>query len=219
MRLEPLAAVLLVLWGAVALSACGAEPAAQAVLTDSAEADVEQRPMARVMPDYPTPVRGRLVTRSAGHEDLDGEWPARAGTCEESQTLRLIAGEERAGTILLFYLPPEGERATSYPVVPVDSTVPEPPAVRAGIQLLGTRMGDSYQAFDGTVEVTELDRRVSGRLALHVRNIDTRDTVLYAGVFEGVRVRPLPEEECATAEEPAELPDSLADSSEADSLD
>jgi hypothetical protein len=170
------------------------------------------------MPDYPEPVRGRLVTRSAGSDEIAGDWPARAGTCEEPRTVQLVASGERVGAILLFYLA-AADHVTTYPVVPADSTVPEPPAIRVGVQLLRSRLGDSFQGFDGTVELTELGRRLSGRLQLHLMNIDTRDTVLYAGVFSGVRVRAGSPLECGVLDETEEVADTLADSTAADSLD
>jgi hypothetical protein len=210
-------ALLWVLGCAALAGACGGEPADEAVRADSLQGDGDA-PL--VMPDYPEPVRGHLVTRSAGADEIAGEWPARAGTCEEQGTVQLVASGEGVGAILLFYLVPAADHATTYPVVPpMDSTVPEPPAIRVGVQLLRSRMGDSFQAFGGTVEVTQLDRRASGRLQLHLVNIDTRDTVLYAGVFSAVRVRAWSPLECGVLDESEAVADTLADSTAADSLD
>jgi hypothetical protein len=209
-------AVLWVLGCAVAVGVCGGEPADQAVRADSVESDPDA-PL--VMPGYPEPVRGHLVVRSAGADEIAGEWRARAGTCEAPRTVLLVASGEGVGAILLLYLTPADDHAIPYPVVPVDSTVPEPPAVRVGVQLLRSRLGDSFQAFDGTVELTELDRRVSGRLQLHLVNIETRDTVLYAGVFSDVRVRAWSPQECGVLDESEAAADTLSDSTAADSLD
>ena len=209
-------ALLWVLGCTAPLGACGGEPAEEAVRADSLERGVEAPLM---MPDYPEPVRGHLVTHSAGADEIAGEWPARAGTCEDPRTVQLVASGEGVGAILLLYLAPAGGDVSTYPVVPVDSTVPEPPAVRVAVQLLRSRMGDSFQAFDGTVQVTELDRRMSGRLQLHLVNIETRDTVLYAGVFSAVRVRPWSPQACGTLAESEDPADTLADSAAADSLD
>jgi hypothetical protein len=215
MRRKPVA-VLWVLGCATLVGACGGEPADEVVRADSLETDADA-PL--VMPDYPEPVRGHLVTHSAGADEIAGDWRARAGTCEEPRTLQLVASGESVGAILLLYLAPGDDDVATYPVVTVDSTVPEAPAVRVGVQLLRSRMGDSFQAFDGTVELTELGRRVSGRLQLHLVNIETRDTVLYAGVFSDVRVRPWSPQECGSLDESEEAADTLADSTAADSLD
>lgn len=209
-------ALLWVLGCAALLEACGGEPAEETVVADSRDAEAEA-PL--VMPDYPEPVRGHLVTRSAGADDIAGEWPARAGSCEGFGTLQVVAAREGTGAIFLFYLPPEGAAVSTYPVVPVDSTIPQPPAVRVGVQFLRSRMGDSFGAVDGTVELNVLNRRVSGRFALPLVNMETRDTALYAGVFSEVRVRPWSPLECGTLEESEQPADTLAGSAAADSLD
>jgi hypothetical protein len=222
-------ALLWVLGCAGLAGSCGGDPADDAVRADSLGGDADEIPRADsaqsdadaplVMPDYPEPMRGHLVTRSAGADEIAGEWPARAGMCEETRTVQLVASGEGVGAILLFYLAPGADHVATYPAVPVDSTVPEPPAIRVGVQLLRSRMGDSFQAFGGTVEVTELDRRASGRLRLHLVNTDTRDTVLYAGVFSDVRLRSWSPLECGALDESEEVADTLADSTAADSLD
>jgi hypothetical protein len=220
---QSVSAILLALGCAALFYACGGEPADEAVvadsmgiegrmtrptpaLQDSLEAE-EQEPL--IMPDYPEPLLGHLVTRAAGADEIAGEWPARAGSCEESGTLQVIGEREGTGTILLFFLPPEGDYARSFPVVPVDTTVPEPPAVRVGVQLLRDTRGETFQAIDGTVELAAQDSRVSGRFAISLLNTEANDTALYAGVFSEVRVRPWPPLECPALEE-EEPADTLA---------
>jgi len=227
---QSVATLLCALGCATLIAACGGERSDETVAADSLDAGErvslmvpdfgdsleaeEQEPL--VMPDYPEPLRGRLVTRSAGADEIAGEWPARAGSCEDSGTLQLLATGERTGAFLLFYRVPAGDEAFVYPVVPVDSTSPEPPAVRVGVQFLGDRMGDSFQGVEGMVELTALDDHVSGRFAIPLINVETDDTVLYAGVFEQVRVRPSSPLECRLFEESAEPADTLLP---ADSLD
>ena len=205
---------------AVLTGACGGEDVEAGAAADSLAGD-DEAPL--VMPDYPEPVRGHLVTRSDGHRpaarEIEGEWRARAGSCEDPLAVHLLASGEGVGALLVIYRVPGGDSLLAYPVVPVDSTVPEPPAVRVGVQRLRSRLGDSFQAFDGTVDLTQLDRRVSGQFQLHLVNIDTRDTVLYAGVFSEVRVRPWPSLQCGTLEEIEQPAGILADSTAADSLD
>lgn len=180
------------------------------------EAEEPQQPL--VMPEYPEPVPGHLVTRAAGAEGITAEWPARAGSCERSRTLQLVGEQEGTGAILLFFLPPEGDSASSFPVVPADTLVPDRPAVRVGVQLLGETRGEVFQAIGGTVELAPLGGAVSGRFAITLHNIEANDTALFAGTFNEVRVRPLPPVECPALVE-REPADTVADSTAAESLD
>lgn len=222
------ALALVVALGCVALAlaaACGGPPdedvasGVRMKMPDERDSLAVEEQESLVMPEYPEPVAGHLVTRSAVPEgfsdEIAGEWPARAGRCDEARTLQVVASREGTGAFLLFFLPSEDHDGSAYyPVVPVDSTVPEPPAVRIGVQHLETRRGESYRGYDGTVELAMRGQEVSGRFALPLRNVESPDTVLYAGVFDRVRVRRLTPEECRLREEPA---DTLA--APADSLD
>jgi hypothetical protein len=126
--------------------------------------------------------------------------------------LQVVAQEPGAGTLVLLQLPPADERVTTYPVALIEAGFPEPPASQVGVQLFVGRNSFAFQAMDGDVEVYAFGARVSGRYAVSLREIASSDTVLYAGVFHGIPIEPIPEDQCLAAkqaaeEAPAEEPD------------
>jgi hypothetical protein len=68
---------------------------------------------------------------------------------------------------------------------------------------------------EGEVEVYGFGDRVSARFAVRLRDIQSDDTVLYAGVFHGVGLEPLPLEQCEEAKAALEELDVPPDTSEA----
>ena len=153
--------------------------------------------------EYPIPRRGHLVTHSAGDLTIEGSWRVRAGMCDDPAMLELVADESDVGTIILLVLPPdEGDRVTTYPVPPVERAVPPPPAARIGVQVFEGRSASFFQAIDGEVEVHTFGEWLGGRYLVTMWELTTGAEMQYAGVFEGIRIKPLSDEQCiATSEE------------------
>ncbi len=85
------------------------------------------------MPEPPEPRRRFLVARSAGPEDLSGAWEARAAICEDLGVLQVLAEIPGFGTLLLFQLPPAGDRVGVYPISHAETGAPDPPASQIGV--------------------------------------------------------------------------------------
>lgn len=160
------------------------------------------------MPDFPEPRRGWLVASSAGAYDLRGEWQARAAICDDPPVLEVLADQPGFGTLILLQLPAPDARLTRYPIVVVDSGVPEPPAAQIGVQLFQDRSSHAFQGLSGEVEVYGFAERVSGRYAVTLREIQTDDEAKYAGVFDGIPIEPLPAEMCLAMKEALAAADS-----------
>jgi hypothetical protein len=170
------------------------------------------------MPDFPAQQRGRMVAVSIGApggEEMDGSWEAGAAMCEDPPMMQVMAGEPGIGTLVLLQLPPAAERVGRYPIVITESGAPPAPAAQIGIQLFRDPASYAYQAMDGEVEVYGYGDRVSARFAATMREIQSNDTVMYAGVFHGVTLQPLPVEQCAAAKAALEELDAAADTAEA----
>ena len=169
------------------------------------------------MPDFPTQQRGRMVAASSGApggEEMDGSWEAGAAMCEDPPMMQVMAGEPGIGTLVLLQLPPADERVARYPIVIVDSGLPPTPAAQIGVQLFRGPASYAYQAMEGEVEVYGYGDRVSARFAVRLREIQSGDTVLYAGVLHGVGLQPLPVEQCEAAKAALEELDAPPDTSE-----
>ena len=170
------------------------------------------------MPDFPAQQRGRMVavsTGAPGGEEINGSWEAGAAMCEDPPMMQVMGGEPGIGTLVLLQLPPAGERMARYPIVIVDSGPPPAPAAQIGVQLFRGPASYAYQAMEGEVEVYGYGDRVSARFAVSLREIQSNDTVLYAGVFHGVGLQPLPLEQCQAAKAALEELDVPPDTSEA----
>jgi hypothetical protein len=169
-----------------------------AATPDSASAAEGAAPM----PAFPEAARGRLAAQSAGPSgtpELRGEWPAEAGTCDQPPMLQLVAQEPGMGTIVLLALPAES-RVTRYPIAIVTGGLPTPPAAQVGVNLFRALGTYAFQAADGEVEVYALERVVSGRFAVTLREINTNVRVRYAGTFREVPVKSLDAAQCALAD-------------------
>ena len=66
-----------------------------------------------------------------------------------------------------------------------------------GVQMYRIIGALALQALDGTVDITELDRTVSGRFAVTLRVITADTLVHYAGSFKEIPVRRVPDRSCA----------------------
>ena len=150
-----------------------------------------------VMPAFPAPRRGYLVARGSGVYDLSGEWPARAGMCEDPAVMQVLAQQPGAGTIVLLRLPPPTERLAIYPIAIVESGAPPPPAAQIGVQLFQGANTHAFQGLEGQVVLTGISDRVSGRYQVTLREISSNTLAKYAGVFESVMLETLPDAQCA----------------------
>jgi hypothetical protein len=147
------------------------------------------------MPAYPQPKSGALVGQSAGPYDLDASWPGSAGICADPSLLEVLAARSGDGAILLLELPAATERVTEYPIVRSDGGLPDAPAAQIGVQLLGGA-AVAFEGYAGSVELSRLGDRVSGRFAVTLQEVTTGRAVKYAGVFERLRVDSLPADRC-----------------------
>ena len=215
----------LLISGFALASACGGEsrddeeaPSLTEMLQNNMLDEDPPPPESLEMPDFPPQQRGRLVAASAGApggEEINGSWEADAAMCEDPPMMQVMAGEPGIGTLVLLQLPPAGERVAHYPIVIVDSGPPPAPAAQVGVQLFRGPASYAYQAMEGEVEVYSFGDRVSARFAVRLRDIQSDDTVLYAGVFHGVGLEPLPLEQCQDAKAALEELDVPPDTSEA----
>lgn len=163
-----------------------------------------------VMPAYPDAEAGRLVTRSDGRDTLVGSWRARAGVCAEPELLQLIADEGEIGTIVLVHRPDGGSWETGYPVRAPDSTLAAGTG-RLGVQVFRHRRAVALQAVAGSVVVERAPPALDGRFAVTLRNVTTFDSVLYAGVFQGISVDSLPAGLCPSLDVDSAVPSPAAD--------
>ena len=213
--------------GLALTSACGGEadsedgeaaPGLSAVPQMAAPEEDPASPQALEMPDFPAQQRGRMVAASVGApggEEMDGSWEAGAAMCEDPPMMQVMAGEPGIGTLVLLQLPPANERVGRYPIVIVESGAPEPPAAQIGVQLFRGPASYAYQAMDGEVEVYGYGDRLSARFAATMREIQSNDTVMYAGVVHGVTLQPLPVEQCEAAKAALEELEAATDTAEA----
>jgi len=190
-------------WPLLLLAACGREPAPRAAATAAADSagDVATESEA-AMPPWPDAGRGQLAVAAAGPAgtpELRGAWRAEAGTCARPPMLQLVAQEPGMGTIVLLALPPTNP-VTRYPVAIVGAGLPDPPAAQVGVNLFRSLGTYAYQAAEGEVEVYALDRVVSGRFAVTLREINSNARVKYAGAFREVPVKELDPAQCAMAD-------------------
>lgn len=151
-------------------------------------------------PQYPEPVRGRLVARGTDDEPLGGSWRARAGWCDRPRSLQIANLGDSVDVFLLLFPPDSGEPARMYPVVQRDSAPQgvEAPHARVGVQRLGYQVS-SYQGTGGTVNLERLNRTASGRFDVLLQEALTWDTVRYLGVFANLPVASPTPEVCGAA--------------------
>jgi hypothetical protein len=152
-----------------------------------------------VMPPFPEGRGGRLVTASAGRDTLAGSWPVRAGVCAEPPSVQVMSETGEVGTMLLLLLPDSGAATTEYPIHRSDTALGSGEA-RLAVQLFRASRPAAYEVRRGVATLERLGRRrADGRFTATLRNVTTRDSVFYAGVFRDVPVDSLPPELCATA--------------------
>ena len=58
------------------------------------------------------------------------------------------------------------------------------------------RVGHSYEAYAGSLELSEFDEMVSGRFAVTMRDFQSDVAIKYAGVFHELPLAPFPDAYC-----------------------
>ena len=114
------------------------------------------------MPDYPEGEKGKLVSLSDGDFPINGAWGAEAGVCVAEGTLELYTEDLRDGTAIVLHFP-DSLMMGSYPVMSADTGLAEERVARIGAQVFRENEAYGFRAIDGTVEVSEIDERLSGR--------------------------------------------------------
>jgi hypothetical protein len=161
-------------------------------------------------PSYPRPRSGKLVTISAGDYDIHGSWSTHAGICDQQGVLEIYAGPQGLGTALMLRMQSE-DRLGEYPVVPAAAQFPSAPVALIAVQIFDEPDGLGFQAYDGTLELTELGDEASGRFTSTLREINLDILTHYVGVFENLPVRPLAAEYCQVLQDSTLASDSTSD--------
>jgi len=152
------------------------------------------------MPDYPKAEHGELTVEAVGDLAEKIGWPARAGRCRQPAMLQVLAQDPTQGLLVLLELPDSGEVTGTYPVSFTQEGLPTAPAAQLALERLDPKAGPgTYQALDGTVELSQLDAEASGRFAVTLRNLSTDAQSQIAGTFQGLPVIELDSVRCARA--------------------
>jgi len=162
------------------------------------------------MPGYPDSQDGKLVVISDGDFSINRAWAAEAGFCDGGVLLELYAEGDSSGTVIVLQHP-DNDVIGDYAVVLADSVNPEERAARIGAQVF--EGGDAFglEAIMGSLEVTEVGDRISGRFTSTIRELDSRVLTRYVGVFSNVPMNLLSEDYCRQLypeQEPQTDPDS-----------
>ncbi len=152
------------------------------------------------MPAYPKAEHGELAVEAVGDLAEKMGWPARAGRCRRPPMLEVLAQDPTQGLLVLLELPDSGEVTGTYPVSFSQSGLPTAPAAQLALERLDPKGGPgTYQALDGTVELSQLDVVASGRFAVTLRNLRTEAQSQVAGTFQGLPIVELDSASCARA--------------------
>ncbi len=148
-------------------------------------------------PDTTLPAsrRGSLIARSALPGPFSGAWQPAAGVCGSPPSLQLLASGDSVDVLILLRLAAEGPATGTYTVASAEDTSTAPRTARVGLQLV-SYADRALRSERGSVELSRLDRLVSGRFDVVLREFTSPDTVRYLGVFERIRVDSLPEPAC-----------------------
>ncbi len=152
------------------------------------------------MPQYPVAGRGRMVVKSAsrGTELIEKDWATEAYTCDSPPMIQIVAQELGVGGALVLLALP-ANKITTYPVKMVDRGLPTPPAAQVGVQYYGKTGAFQYQAAEGSVDIYSMDKTVSGRFAVTLRELNRNDRLAFAGSFKDVPVMALDAARCMPA--------------------
>jgi len=209
----------------VALAACSpaveSEPTEGSVREDepgTRRLTLEELPP---MPGYPDSQDGKLVVITDGDFPINQAWEAEAGFCDGGVLLELYAESNSSGTVIVLQHP-DSDVIGEYAVVLADSVNPAERAARIAVQVFAGREAFGFQAIMGSLEVTEVGDRISGRFTATLRELDGGVLTRYVGVFRNVRVNLLAEDYCRELypeQEPQADPDSTTNRDSVSGLD
>jgi len=145
---------------------------------------------------FPVAHRGELVTRAVPLVGV-GRWKPLALRCAEPPSLVLLAQGDSVDVLVLVDFGKAPPGPGQYAVRPEGYDAGSPGA-RVGMQRV--QYSDvAYRAVRGTVDLERLDRYVTGRFDVLLREIEVGEEVRYLGAFDRVRVAPAPEAWCRRA--------------------
>ncbi len=171
------------LW-TVAVVACGGAPSVDRSAPGAGPvADVDTLRM----PAYPAPRPGRLVAASPTNPLLAADAPARAGRCLSDRSIQVFAEDSTFGMLMRFRPAGEEDPVQTYPAGLSDSPVTLPVAHLA-VQLFEERRWSVYRADSGSIELSRLDDRASGRFAVRLESPLNQFRAVAAGVFQELPV-------------------------------
>ncbi len=209
----------------VALAACSpaveSEPTEGSVQEDepgTTRLTLEELPP---MPGYPDSQNGKLVVISDGDFSINKAWEAEAGFCDGGILLELYAESDSSGTVIVLQHP-DSDVIGEYAVILADSVNPAERAARIAVQVFAGREAFGLQAIMGSLEVTEVGDRISGRFTATLRELDGGVLTRFVGVFRNVRVNLLAEDYCRELypeQEPQADPDSTTSRDSVSGLD
>jgi hypothetical protein len=123
--------------------------------------------------------------------------------------LELYAGPPGFGTAVLVRMPHEN-RVGEYPVVAAATDFPDAPAALIAVQIFDEPDALGFQAYDGTLQLTEFGDEVSGRFTSTLREINVDILTHYLGVFENIPVTSLAEDYCQALQDSTLASDSIS---------
>ncbi len=177
--------------------ACSSQPEQEAV--DLGDPEIGRTRLAAdelpPVPPYPQSRNGRLVTQSAGDHEIQGEWSAQAGLCDDAGIMEIYAGPPGYSTALFIRMP-EGDRIGEYPIAAAATPFPSAPAALVAVQIFEDPDAYGFQGYHGLLELSEWGDEVSGRFASTLREVSIDVLTHYVGTFEGIPVKPLPQAYC-----------------------
>lgn len=183
------------------LVACGGGRA-NAPAGDAASGSVAA---AVALPDtsYPEARRGAMTARAALPGPFVEVWHPKAGVCTAPPSVQLQALGDSVDVMMVLRLAAGGPATGRYTVTePEDSTF-APGTARMAVQVV-SYLDRALRATRGSVELSRLDRFLSGRFNVLLEGFSSPDTVPLLGVFDRIRVDSLPEPQCRPW--PANLP-------------
>jgi len=138
---------------------------------------------------------GFLAARTPDPGAISGEWPGRAGECADPPSLQLLVDGDSVGVLVVLGFPDSGPRVGSYPISPGELGWPRPGTARMGVQRI-LYVGLAYGAMGGSVELSRVDRGVSGRFDVRLVEATTEREVRYLGTFRDVPLGSWPADLC-----------------------
>lgn len=184
----------------VLLAACGggASPPEAFDADDSTQA-------VAVVPDtmFPPPRRGAMTARAALPGPFVEVWYPKAGVCRTPPSAQLLAIGDSVDVMIVLRLPALAPLTGTYPLTPPDDTTAAPRTARMAVQLV-SYADRALHGRRGSVEVSRMDRFMSGRFNVVLEGFSSPDTIPLLGVFDRIPVDSLPEAACHAA--PPDLP-------------